>query len=434
MLNFAGREFQKELATAWEDFNQTPTPPTLKDLPGEEQVFLPWFLFHWSPRPAAGPKGRAAMGIVALSFVAKSEGRLSELEMKIFLESVQQPDSFYEVLESKPGEGLVLRDVLIGGTVEVTEHSASKHLEIGDICYGQISRLPDINVLSRLAPIPIPPDRKVGVIRLRAKLRKRITRQNRELEEKDLFRYEEEIRGLYLDIRDALYAPPTFCNTDKELIEFHTLTYKVGSAQVAFDALAPLCWGVSKQELLSTAEIDRDGVLKSVEIQWRKKGNRKFETWENTVLGNISISGNSLVAEVNSAERAQRLRGHIEKRLRGLASPRKETIRKLDELLASRKRGRGKPAHLPSPGELSPEQQAMAQEQMQKEFEGWIHQKIPALGNQTPLAAVADPDGREMVEALLLSFERRNQPASPGIMQPDASALRRLLGLAPPRA
>jgi hypothetical protein len=38
-------------------------------------------------------------------------------------------------------------------------------------------------------------------------------------------------------------------------------------------------------------------------------------TWDNTILGQVQIDGNSLVAEVNSVQRAERLRAEIEKRL-----------------------------------------------------------------------------------------------------------------------
>jgi hypothetical protein len=52
------------------------------------------------------------------------------------------------------------------------------------------------------------------------------------------------------------------------------------------------------------------------------------------------------------------------------------------------------------------------------------------LGGRTPLQAVADPDGREMVEALLQGWERHNEaPGSAGIVRPDINALRRLLNL-----
>jgi hypothetical protein len=47
------------------------------------------------------------------------------------------------------------------------------------------------------------------------------------------------------------------------------------------------------------------------------------------------------------------------------------------------------------------------------------------------LQAVADPDGREMVEALLQGWERQNEaPGGVGIVRPDLNALRRQLKLA----
>ena len=62
--------------------------------------------------------------------------------------------------------------------------------------------------------------------------------------------------------------------------------------------------------------------------------------------------------------------------------------------------------------------------------EEWIHKKIPSLGGRTPLQAVADPDGREIVEALLLNWERHyEKPGPPGTIRPDIDAVRRLLKL-----
>ena len=70
---------------------------------------------------------------------------------------------------------------------------------------------------------------------------------------------------------------------------------------------------------------------------------------------------------------------------------------------------------------------------MQKQAESWVHQKIPVLGGRTPLQAVRDPDGKEMVEALLLDWERRDEAdVSPNQIRPDIGALRRLLNLASP--
>jgi len=91
---------------------------------------------------------------------------------------------------------------------------------------------------------------------------------------------------------------------------------QVGSAEKAFDALAPLAFAQSREDLLEVAEFGEDGKLQRIEFDWSKKGNAKIPSWDNTILGNIKISGQSLTAEVNSANRAKCLRGEIERRMR----------------------------------------------------------------------------------------------------------------------
>ena len=59
----------------------------------------------------------------------------------------------------------------------------------------------------------------------------------------------------------------------------------------------------------------RDGALLSVELPWQKKGNRIHQDWDNTLLGHLSISGRSLVVDVNSEKRAAKIRQEIERRL-----------------------------------------------------------------------------------------------------------------------
>ena len=269
-----------------------------RKMTSERQIFSPWFLFDWDPeRPTQRRGHQPRIGLIARSFLLKAGSRLSELEQVILDQATTQPVSFYEVMFSEPGERLVLRDVLLGGDTEVVERKGSQVLRAGDLCYGQIWKLPEVSTLGRMAPIRIPPGRKVEVIGLRAKLRKKIAKQGRELAARDLIRYAEEVRGIYLDIRDAPLLPPRLVNTDGDPIVFHTLTYQVGSAQVAFDALAPLAWGVSKEELWESAEVNDDGTLRSVEIEWAKKGNKKFKKrWDNTILGRLHISGRVLVA------------------------------------------------------------------------------------------------------------------------------------------
>ena len=53
----------------------------------------------------------------------------------------------------------------------------------------------------------------------------------------------------------------------------------------------------------------------------------------------------------------------------------------------------------------------------------WVDDKLPVLGNRTPLEAVRDPAGREAVEALVLQIERDGSRMNPPL---DPQIVRRL--------
>lgn len=433
LLKVVQCEFADDVVEAWEDFNQTDYPEAMEKMPEEISIFSPYLIFEWDPgRPVRRKIGKPTVGAVMRSYLDKNLSRLSQLELLILEQAISRPVSFYEVVRSDPGRGVVLRDILIGEETEVEEHSASKMMRPGDLTYGQIWILPEVATLGRLAPHIIPPGRKVEIVKLRAQLRKKVAKQNRELSAADLVRYTDEIRTVYLDIRDAMRRPPKLCNTDGDPFVFHTLTFRIGSAQAAFDALAPLAWGATKEDLLDSAELNGDGSLQCVEIPWSKKGNKMHKTWENTILGHLKISGKTLVVEVNSANRASKIREEIEKRL-GLYATLLSTTSQTPEEAIKKKEKSGKAMPRKTEADdppLDPEAVKEFATQMQKEVEEWVHKKIPSLGGRTPLQAVANPDGREIVEALLLEWERHfEKPAAPGTIRPDINAVRRLLKL-----
>jgi hypothetical protein len=437
MLQFARNRFADNVLAAWLDFNQDENPLSLEEDVAEGQIFLPYLLFDWDPEPRSRRRsGQPEMGLVARSYLSTRGGRLEELERLILEQATTQPLSFYEVVGCDPGERMVLRDVLIGGETEVIERTASRMMRPGDLGYGQMCRLPEVTTLGRWAPVCIPPGRKVVIVGLRGKLRKKIAKQNRELTAADLIWYREEIRTAYLDIRDGMRIPPRLTNTDGDPLILHTLTFRTGSAHAAFEALAPLARGASKKELLAGAELDDDGALRSVEIPWLKKGNRMHKEWETTLLGHIRISGRSLVVEVNSEKRAATICKEIERRL-GILATHQGTVTERPEAMVEKAKPRRTPprsaAEMGSEGlSAEPELSQQMREEVQRHFENWIFQKVPALGGRTPLEAVADADGKEIVESLLLDWERQTETmSSPGVFHPDINAIRRLLQLTP---
>src|SRR6266436_3828088 len=241
------------------------------------------------------------------------------MESHLLIQAATQPLSFYEIVGCTPGERMTLSDILIGGETEVIEHTATLSIEEGEIIYGQLWKVAGLDVLGCSAPFRIPSRQLADILVLRKKLRKKMAKSRRELGAADLVRFEDDVREAYLNIRDALHTPPRFANTDGDPLLFHTLIFQIGSPGVAFEALAPLAWGSSREDLLSNVKLEDDGAIRGVEFDWIKKGNRKIEAWDNTILGHIKISGQTLTADVNSKERAKRLHKEIEKRLGILA-------------------------------------------------------------------------------------------------------------------
>ena len=433
MMRFAAREFPEDEEEAWRDFNMTDLPLPFIERSTESQIFGPFFLFHWDPDSRT--KGASAYGkggIVTREYVREKVKTLSEMDMYFLDQAITQPVSFHEILWSEPGERMGIRDVFTGEEIVVIERSASRMLRQGDMTYAQVWKLPSLAILGCCAPTCLPPRRKADVIKLRTKLRKRIAKQNRDLQDKDLIRYGDDIRETYLDIRDTLFAPPRLCNTDGEPLVLHTLKFKIESAEEAFEALAPLALGRSKKDLRQQADFVEDK-LQSVDFDWLKKGNRTHTSWKNTILGSIRISGHSLVAEVNSEKRAKRLRAEIEKRLGGAVVHQSTRGQTAEDMLKSK---RAKPPAAADEEQnvlRDPDVRKHAQESLQKDVEAWVGQKIPALGGRTPLQAVHDPDGKEIVESLILEWERYAEKSiGPGEIRPDVSVLRRLLNLTRP--
>jgi hypothetical protein len=435
MMRFAVLYFGEQLEAAWKDFELTDFPEALDQHESERQIFMPYFLFRWDPfRPRSAKAAQRNGGVVARAYMLGRGNQLSEFERLFLEEAAKQPLSFYEVLWNKPGERMELRDILVGGDTEVFERSGSRGLQRGDILFAQVWNLAGYSMLGCTAPICIPPKWKSEIVELRRKLQKKIAKQKRNLAAKDLVRYAEDIREAYLDIRDGLQAPPRFANTDGEPLVFHTLTFRIESAETAFEALAPLAVGRSKKELVEDAEYNEAGKLRRLEFDWLKPGNRKMSTWENTILGSIKITGHSLVAEVNSEKRAKWIRAEVEKRLGGAATHQSTVAKTVDETLAKSPKREKDSAKIDEETVddilRDPEVRKHLQGKIQAQVEAWAHEKIPALGGRTPMQAVKDPDGREIVESLLVQWER---PAKEGLynqgIRPDIGVLRRILNL-----
>jgi hypothetical protein len=436
LMAFAIKRFAQDIEDAWEDFHFGVTDSDYAPGNDLETIFMPYFLYRWRDLMDPDSGDTWEPGAIATSFL-KEKGRiLTQMQTQILFLCMHQPITFYDVLESRPGQGMLLREIFTGREYDVRERSASRSLNAGDILYAQMSPVEGVTTMAFCAPQPIPPSMKSLIVAQRAVLQSfgRKRKKPRVFSTDDLLDFEEDFRELYLEIVDRMNAPPVLQNTDGDPLEMHTMKFELRITPAdAFDLLAPLLAGVrEKEDVLAENEEGASGEPGTIAFAWYKKGNKKMKSWDNTILGHLKLSPGLLVADVNSRKRAEKLRREIENRLR-LGAIHKETLVQTSEDLLEKVK-RMPPEHRQKNEDQAklmnnPAAQAVLRDFLQKETDAWIRKKLPALGGRTPLQAVKDPDLREIVESLLLDFERHAASSYPPGAAPDFSGIRKRLGV-----
>jgi hypothetical protein len=424
------------LDEAWEAFNLWEIDEPFDPDTPYVQVFMPWFFYDWLPERKETEVPASAHGTTAAqAYLQSAEKRLDPLTARYIEAALAAPFSFHEVVDCTPGRGFRLRDVLLGSETAVIEHSGSTHAIAGDLLYTKVVPIDGIAVLEGCTPVAIPPVYEPELIAFRAKHLAERERPGSEL----LRECAIELRDLYLAFADRqLYPePPQMANTDGEPFELRTLVYDIDSPREAFDALKDLAAGMPEDEILGGAEFDAAGTLVRAKIDWRKKASAENAMLEHVTLGTIRIELGRLEADVNSAQRDERLRKLTEERLGERARFRVAKVQSVESILGREPTAAEQAAARERKAESArlserPEVRAAMTEMLRRHYRAWLDDRIPALGNRTPREAVKDPDGREAVEALIAQIERDGVRMTPALDPGIVKEMREALGLATP--
>lgn len=431
MLDFSAAYFGKPaLLEAWDEFMPWEDEPFTFDTP-HITIFMPWFFYEWKPDPRrSSVRHEAIDGRTPGRAYLDYEGcRIDPLLASYIEQCCLSPFSFYDVISVQSGEGILLRDIFTGEEILVTEKSASQQSRPGDILFAKVVTVDGVSLLEANAPYIFPPMEKGALLALR----KKMERSKQPLTPERLRKYGPDMLGIYHDIVDRLLNPPMpqLQNTDGDPLLPYRLVYQIESPRAAFDALKSLCLTDTEEELLAEAGFDAKGDLREIEFPWQRLGNKKNGSWCNTVLGYIRINKSRMEIEINSENRAQKIRGLVEKMLPS-AHYKTTVIESLQAMLArvegetpAVRRRREEADELNS----HPEVQAHLDEYLRQHYRSWPEEKLPALGGKTPLQAVKTRDGREMVEALLTDIERRGENSTPPLPEGIIGELRNRLGL-----
>jgi hypothetical protein len=425
MLRFIAESYGRDaIQQAWLEFTIGASDEFVAGDPNTE-LFFSWFFHKWVPGAEKGNKiADAALYSVppTRAYLARKASRLNPLLQRYLEACLAAPFGFHEILDCKPGVGFVARDVFTRAQLNVRERSASSTLNNGDIIFGQIVQVQGIGMLEAVSPFSFPPIFKTHLIHVR---------QRDELREHP----DPALRGLYFTLAESYLQPPPveIRNTDGEVLEPRTLYFDIESAQSAFDALAPLAVETTRDELLEDAEFDVGGTVIEALIPWVKRTDPKRSSLETVLMGRIRIQDRKLTVEVNSAERAKAFRALIEKTPAAMARYRRTRKQPLEKASPPMRPGPGVNLAPQNADEAQllqqPEVRAQLEQFQRRHYENWPETPIPALNGRTPLEAVKDNDGREMVEALITQFERdassMQVPMGPEVF----ASLRRRLGL-----
>jgi hypothetical protein len=433
-----GRRFVEK---AWRTF--TSGQATLYEASGPMEVapefpslFLPWFLFNWDPLGGRRSK-RSPFERVALEYLTDPDAIVDELDRRSIEAACRRPYSLYSIVGFEEDGVARLRDILIGTEYAVDDGSLLGRPRIGGIVYARILTLDDASILCGCSPSILPPIHHARVVELRKKLDLPAGRDG----EETLHAHDREIRSLYFRIADEILHPhrAMLHNTDGEAFSPSRIFFDLECPpSAALQALRSLALDQEEEEILRDAATDEAGRLVSVTIPWVRPGNAMEGAWSNTILGTILIQGHKLVAEVNSEERARRIRSEIETRLAGRAKYQAIFTESMHDYLARMQdRGEAAGGDREGPGSeeeipVPPEVRSLVRDRMARYWRDWIDESIPALGGRTPREAARSVEGRELLEALLRQYEWEPSAGAPDpTTRPSVEELRARLGLGP---
>lgn len=420
---------------AWAEYTESsPESLPIEETPEAETSFVPWALFNYVPRNREPDSNPLPETPLAFSFLRVADV-LESYEKQFVLAVCDQPLSFWVVQEVDPGTSLKLRDLFTHNVQIVRERQASEVLSKGDIVFTRVISLGQTTIMVGLAPLPFPPAFHFDILNTREMFFGR----RRKISHKDLHALDPMLRRLYFALRSRLLNPqlPILQNTDGDPLEFVKLTYQLNcSPRTAFDKLRSLNLLETEEELLADATQDEKGDAQTLTFSWMKAGNEKHRSWDNTILGNITIEGGKLIIDVNSEKRSETIRTEIAQRLGDNAVLQDSVTESVKEKFAQMEGGVESPEpqrHREEQESFSalPEVQASMKEMAKKRWEEWLDESVPVLMGKTPRQSAKSAAGRERLEALLIDFERSAAVTDETAFAPDVTELRRRLGMLP---
>lgn len=314
--------------------------------------------------------------------------RLSSAEHRILTMMKNSVISLYEVQEVFPEKGLLLKDLILGGEYDVREKAATRSLRKWDIFAARLLLVDGAYIMSgSVYPYPIKQKERIldDFHEVFADYKKDFPNDTAD----DFLKRNSDIFNFYW--YDLIQNPPPLklVTTSGEPFLFSKAIFEIKAG--AKEAV------IGRLRQIEGFEQDKDG------FGWFDERDKDGSA---TILGNIVIEGNSLTLECSSKKRLEKGKKLI---LMAALDAVTHKIDSFQDPMQAIKAHKGKPEKETEnkiPMEI---QQALYTQFMQKHYEKWLMEKIPALDGKTPLQAIKTAEGREKVAELLKMFENSEE-------------------------
>jgi hypothetical protein len=324
----------------------------------------------------------AESGKTLISLYMESTRRLGAEEMTVLEKMKDAFLSLYEVQEVFPEKGLLLKDILLGGDYEVKEKRATRGLRRWDILAARLLCLDGDYILSG-SVYPYPLRAKEEIVAHIKDCFKDYRKDHPTTTLRDFLKSDGDLFNYHW--REMFREPfsPVLVTASGEPLMFCTAAFEIKDKEGAAKGL----------KTLDNVEEVEDGVL-----DWLDEPESDGSA---TVLGTISLKGNTLKLTCKSKERLERGKAIILDKLGGTVAHRADMFQEPSQAMKSLSETPPK-----AETEIPPEeQQEFYTQYMQQHYERWLDEKLPILKGKTPLEAVKQRSGKKKVAEILKTIE-----------------------------
>jgi len=417
---------------AWDDFTLWDGPAFDAESP-LMTIFTPWLYHAWEPDPYEDVSivDVSLRDRTPTSVFLEQHPQLDPVLARYLSACLEAPYSFHEVLRCDVGRGFRTRDLLTLEEHEVLEQAAAEDIDVGDVLFCQLVPIDGIVLLEACSPYAFSPIDKIDIIELREQM------EGAPATETDfggpLQKWAIEIRELYVALIKRLldWRPPVLQNTDGELLQLQRVVFDVDDAERTLAALVQVAAGANGADVRRSA----DGRLERARFAWIRPGDAEGASEETTVLGEVELTATSLVAHVNSDERAGSFCDIVEQAAGSAVRYRDIELVELDDELADElavedlEHADEEPSDEPLDLSRLPEVREHLGEIVARHYADWEMHELDAFAGRRPIDVMQEPHGPEKVAALIEEMERHARQTGPEGAVAALMRVRERLGL-----